>query len=103
MKKVKLDAWELGFRKIERERFNTTKHELYHKKYKGMVITLELWSRCFAELESLARNELKVAMQLLREGYRREAILRRMSAARKYQSLARELDVLKLGTYVKAN
>ena len=103
MKKVKLDAWELGFRKIEREHFNTTKHEFSHKKYRGMVVPLELWARCFAELERLARNELKVARQWLREGYRRETILRRMSAARKYQSLARELDVLKLGTYVKAN
>lgn len=102
MKKVKLDAWERGFRKIEREHFNTTKHELYHKKYKGMVVPLWLWARCFAELDNLAKEEFDEAKRLARDGFPKQAILHRMAGGRKYKTLARELEVLKLGTWVQA-
>lgn len=102
MKKVKLDAWELGFRKIEREHFNTTKHELYHKKYKGMVVPLWLWARCFVELDNLAKEEFDEAKRLARGGFTKQAILHRMAGGRKYKTLARELDALKVGTWVQA-
>lgn len=103
MKKVKLDAWELGFRKIEREHFNTTKHELYHKKYKGLVVPLELWARCFVEFNNLAEGEFDEAKLFARDGFTREAILRRVAAGRKYKTLARELEALKLGTWVQTH
>ena len=103
MKKAKLDAWEQGFRRIEREHFNTTKHELYHKKFKGLVIPLELWARCYAELNALAKGEFEEAKLWARDGVAPKAILRRMAAGRKYQALAREMDSLKLGTWIKAH